>query len=813
MPVWVALAELAHSTPGPRGLVGEGGFYKWHSMKSIICTIGFYFLWVGLLAQSVRGTVQSSRGEALIGISISLEGTGIGTVTDANGNFRLGRVKPGTYVLLVSGVSYQARKEHVVVEAGKPTLLNLQLNEASHLLSEVTVKAIRSSRYWQPNTTVATRTNAALLDIPQSVQSVPLQLMRDQQAVTLNDITKNMAGVTTYAPYSYYVLRGFSTNYDMSNFTTNGVKGSFYDFSQQPLLYNVQSVEVVKGPASALFSAGAPGGIINISTRQPQDLPSVEISAGYASYNQYRVSADATGPLDKKKKLLYRFIAGTQNSNSFRDHVKGQNLFLAPSLTYLFSPLTRLSAEFNYQYDNTNIAYDRGIVALQNTDGSFNFNAVPLSWSRHSPKDTGRRVNFSAQVNFQHSFNSRVSFTSLDRYAQYSLTDNQYDNLGYGPPVNDSLVDMIFEVYPVKYYAFSSYNYITIKAGTGPLAHSIVAGVDYNMYKNPTQYYQYAASNLSILNPETLQLKTDYNTVYYSQNARDLNQSLAFYVQDQVDFSDKLKALLAMRYDSYNFVLDYNIPVTSPTEHSVTRASALLPRVGLLYKPVPAISIYGSYCQSFNPNFANYANGGQYAPEKGSQVEFGVKYDLVKDKLSSTLAVYQIDKTNVLEPDPRDPTGLSQVVAGGARSRGLEVNVQGNISPSLSIVANYAYNEAHITRDTVNPSNVGNQLPCAAPNLANMWLKYNFRGVVRGLGLGAGVRFEDRRAVSVPNGDLKIPAYTSFQASVNYQLRKMNIQFNAYNIGNTRNFTGGYSQTQLFTEAPRTFRIGATYTL
>lgn len=211
-------------------------------MKLFLFLVG-WLLASATLAQTpgigtVRGHIQAASGESLIGISVGLEGTALGAPTDARSDFTLKQVPAGTYALVATGLGYQATKQHVTVAAGRTTTLSLQLTANQQELTEVVVTAPTADphRYAEPVSEIGTRTSARLLDVPQAIQAVPQQVLRDQQAQTLTEALQNVAGVTTYSGYLDYVPRGFRTNFiNGANLTTNGVRGVFYDFSQVPL--------------------------------------------------------------------------------------------------------------------------------------------------------------------------------------------------------------------------------------------------------------------------------------------------------------------------------------------------------------------------------------------------------------------------------------------------------------------------------------------------------------------------------------------------------------------------------------------------
>lgn len=766
-----------------------------------------------LATGSVRGHIQTSAGASLPGISVGLEGTDLGTPTDELGNFVLRKVPAGTYTLVATGLGYRASKQAVTVAAGRITTLSLQLTENQQELTEVTVTAPGASprRYAEPVSDIGTRSSARLLDVPQAIQAVPQQVLRDQQAQTLTEALRNVAGATTYSGLMDYVLRGFRTNFiNGANFTTNGVRGVFYDLSQVPPLYNVERIEVVKGPASVLFSAGAPGGIINTVTKQPLAHAEYAASLTTGSFGQRRGTLDATGPLGASGRLRYRAIVGAEKANSFRDYQRSENLFLAPSLSYV-GDRAQVTAEVNYQAENATIGYDRGLVATTRPDGSYNFDAVPLSWSRNNPNDHTTRRSFSAQLDYRQQLGARTSLRALLRYSQYHFRNFQYDS--YGPPVGDSLTDRLYEVYPIDFYSLNSNTFLTTRRQTGALRHTLTAGFDAGVYRNPYAFNIYAAPSISLASPDLSRDQPATFPLTYQIDVRDRNVVLGAYLQDQLALGEHWKALVALRYDNFRYVVDFDQRVPAAVEQRITQNAVLLPRVGVVYEPTAVTSLYASYSESFNPNADNYTlgiQGGPFQPEKGKQYELGAKKEWAGGRVAATLAGYQITKTNVLVPDPTDPLGLRQNSRGEARSRGAELTLQGQLTADLSVVANYAYNQAIITKDN-NPDNVGNSLPNAARHLGNAWLKYTAsRGPLRGLGLGGGGNFASRKVIEGPQ-DLRLPGYVSYEAALSYTYAGATLALNAYNLANTRNFSGGYSAGVLYVQPPRSFRLQLSY--
>lgn len=269
------------------------------------------------------------------------------------------------------------------------------------------------------------------------------------------------------------------------------------------------------------------------------------------------------------------------------------------------------------------------------------------------------------------------------RYAQYRFRNQQHDS--YAAPVNDSITDRNFEIYPIDFWSLNSNTFLTTELTTGRLRHTPMAGFDAGVFGNPYTYQVYAAPALNLFRPDYSQDLPATYPLLYDISVRDRNVVLGAYLQDQLALGTHWKALLAVRYDNFHYVVNFDQRLPAAVEQRITQNGVLLPRLGLVYAPTATLSLYGSYTQSFNPNADNYtlAMGGPFQPEQGNQYEVGAKQAWAGGRVLTTLAAYQITKTNVLVPDPTDPLGLRQSSRGEARSLGAELSLQGQLTADL----------------------------------------------------------------------------------------------------------------------------------
>lgn len=785
-------------------------------MKIKVFSIIFLFLLSSkLFAQSgtgsLKGNIVSFQEEPISGASIQFQNTDIRTKTDLDGNFILNAIPAGTYVLIVSNVGYTASKHDLIIKPGKTVTLNLQLSKSKQELKEVVISGIKNP-YQVQHSSSSTRMDVPLLSTPQSVQIISSQAIKDRQAFSLNEIAGTFTGMKANNGNGSFNMRGFTaySPTDASFLLYNGIRGNLFLWSQQPLLYNVESVELLRGPSGALFSEGAPGGVVNFITKKPMAQNSYGLELSLGSWNFRRASLDLTGALSRNKKLLYRAIIGYDKSKSFRDGQNKENIFLAPSLTYLFSDKTDLNLEINYAYQKTVQQYDNGTFIRTRPDGTFDFNYYPDQLTVQSPTDYGKTHNTSATLTFNHRFNDRLKLTAVQRVVNNIL--DYADHIPVGKIKNDS-ISRGYQDWETNRFSLQTTAYLTYETKTGPLKHQLTGGADYNRYGWTKNDYQYkAASRISIFNPD---YSNDPPAASVPAEESDDNKRITnltgIYLQDQISFGKQLKALLSLRYDSYD-AKETPLSIRDNKQGDALQASGLIPRIGLVYLPAENMSIYGTYLKSFNPQTSNNVlSGGPFPTRKATQYEIGYKGDFLNRQLSANVSLYQINYANILAPAPTEENSHRQAAIDGTRSRGIEFTVMGTIQ-NFNVIAGYAYNE-HVILSTSAFGKKGDRFNNAPKHMANAWLKYNVSsGLVKGLGIAGGLRYVSNQVGLISNQNFLFPEYTVIDAALNYRRGRYNLQFNAYNLTDKHYFTGSRSSTVTGGLGdPFNYRIGLSY--
>ncbi|MEH2287318.1 TonB-dependent siderophore receptor [Nostoc sp.] len=634
--------------------------------------------------------------------------------------------------------------------------------------------------YRVPDTTTGTRTDTPLRDIPQSIQVVPQQVLRDQRINRLDDALRNVAGVTpefTNGANVYYRIRGFEAS--NNNLLRNGLPDPGVGDAVE--LANVERVEVLRGPASVLFGLGNPGGSINIVTKRPLSEPFYAIDATVGSYSFYRGAVDLSGPLNDSKSFLYRLNTAYRNSGSFLDFNSSENFSISPAFSMTIGKRTNLNLSAEYiESRDSGLGFGVPIVGstLPNPNGK-----IPRNRNLTEPTDEANGTTTRIGYELEHKFSDNWSLRNAFRYGfnSYYIAQTRPETLD---TTDNRTISRSFSIYDQYFTNYTLTTNVVGKFSTGSIEHQLLFGVDLNRYINATpKYVSFAAASIDIFNPVYGQPIGELNFEAINSSTTD---SLGIFIQDQIAITESLKVLLGARFDTFNQTSEDLLANIETTKSD----SAVSPRFGIVYQPIRAISLYASYISSFTPAQGTFLFGGSlqsaFDPERGRQYEVGVKADF-NDRLSATLAFYDLTRTNVLVDDPT--TGF-QIQTGEQNSQGIELSVTGQILPGWNIFAGYAYTNARITEDATFP--VGNRLPNTADHAFNVWTTYEIQqGNLQGLGFGLGLFFVGDRAGDLDN-TYYVPSSPRTDAAIFYNRDRFRIGLNFKNLFDVEYFENTY---------------------
>ncbi|HVM88009.1 MAG TPA: TonB-dependent receptor [Puia sp.] len=802
-------------------------------MKKVIL-IGLLFVIsanMSLFAQSkkgvISGTIQNSKHELLSGISVQIQGTKSGAITNDDGFYEIKNIEQGNYTMLISAVGYKISKENITIKPGEVTNLDLQLNEATWQLEPVTVKGTRKNKYVAKTSSSGLRMPLDLVETPQSIQVIPQQVILDEQAQNLNDLTKNMVGVINNNNYSSFTMRGFSSLAATStnNFiTTDGFLGNMYYWQQSPFLYNIDRVENIGGPDAALYSVGTPGGIINMVTKKPLDHPYYSFNITTGSWGLIDASVDLAGPLTKNKKLQYRLNIGFNNQNSVAAYQYSNNIVIAPSIAYQFSDKTSISLDYVRNDYNTREFEYWGGALLMKPDSTYDWKNIKRTSAFYSTSDYAVTHNNSLSMTFNHEFSKTFKLTLQSRYTHSSLNSAGFSGTFYaGENYFTSYPDSV----PFQYvqYFDKSYNFITSlftteTFGNDKFKQTFVTGIDFQDYGGKDYYGIWETPDSgSFFNPGSNHfyysplVYPDSNAEYLQNNK---NHTIQFgpYAQDLISIGKHIKMLAALRYETYSWKISPLGMQIYATNYDTSTAHVFIARGGFVYSFNKNQTAYASFNESYQPQYNNARGyGGPFKPTIAQQEEIGFKQIFFNGKMMATVAAYNIYYKNILEPSATNPNLL--VLVPGLFSRGAELTVQGNLN-QWSVFGSYAYN--HITFAANSPLGTKGQRYDNSPtSIANFHVKYRFENSspIKGLSIMSGGQFVGKLLGSAQDAPKFLqPGYFLLDAGINYQIKRFDFSLNGYNITNKVYVPGYYaSDFMVMPGNPFNWKFSIRYTI
>jgi len=605
--------------------------------------------------------------------------------------------------------------------------------------------------YRATRSATATRTDTPIEEVPQSISVVPRQVIEDLGDSRIDRALDFAGGVGRANDFggtanASFNVRGFNSGFSSGMLFRNGfsVNRGYYSADTVTL----ERIEVLKGPSGGLFGRGDPGGVINLVSKLPQNetFSSIKLSAG--RWDRYRADWDSNAPLTEDGSLLARINLATETRKSFRDYADTQKLVVAPVVTWQLGEATRL--KFDSEFARTDTVMDRGIPAVNGRMG-----AVKKSTFLGEPSDGQMRlvtslVQLSVEHDFQPDWTARLAGQYIDSRIKGPITTVTGNIDGAGN------INRVYNPNDMRHHSLILHAEVLGKFDFGGMRHQILAGLE---SENWRQDYYNDFSN-PIINPFPINI---YNPVYgnpkppalvsprgYSAN---YIKTYAFNLQDQIEFSERLSALLGLRFENFR---QENINKLNKAKRKQEKDIAV-PRFGLTYKLTQEINLFAGVGTSFRPNNPN-SDGETFKPEKGLGYEAGVKLDLLEGRLGATLAAFHITKENVLTSDPSRP-GFS-IAVGEVRSQGIDAQISGKIADSINLIAAYAFIDAEVTKDN-GPGNKGSRLggiPRHSGSILGIWEFYHGRSI------GASVNHVGQRPFStggtVPKGT-GLPRYTT----------------------------------------------------
>lgn len=684
-------------------------------------------------------------------------------------------------------------------------------NKKGEILNEVII-----TKNKEPKPVTAVRSGLKPMDNPQAIQVIGSEIIEQQQAIRLSEVLKNANGVYVGSARGGAQESFFSRGYDLSanNMFKNGFR---YNAGSIPDVSGLDKVEFLKGGSALLFGNVAPGGIVNLVTKTPQFKSGGEISMQMGSFAYYKPAFDFYGGLTKS--IAFRINGSYENSESFRDVVKNERLYINPSLLFDISPKTQITLQGDYLSADWTPDFGTGIVGTQILDLPRN-NFYGALWSNGTTKSASASALLNHDFNKNWKLNFNSSFQSYNRASKSTAQlATVKDNGDWTRPLvqNENLEQIVGDQLSLQ----GNFN-------TGSVKHQIFTGADWENSFATAYTFAFTPANYDTINLFNFDPSTQRNDIpdaRATQIAKTETNRFGVYFQDLISITDKFKVLAGVRWSwqeaevtTYKETLVNGKQTVAPENAIPTVGdkkldNAFSPKFGLIYQPRKDISIFGSYSTSFTPNTGTTADLKPIEPSIIDQYEAGIKTDFLQGLLSTNVTVYQIVNSNLAQTAEFKADGSLntdtnvKVLSGETKSKGIEIDVTARPVEGLNIIAGYSYNDMRYSKTSgLNGSFIeGDRLVRTPANTANLSFFYTVQdGFFKGVSLGAiGNYIGDRLGgwndqynndtTKYPDGiyhrEIPLEGYTTIDVSAGYTWKKISILCKLSNITNELNYT------------------------
>jgi iron complex outermembrane receptor protein len=667
-----------------------------------------------------------------------------------------------------------------------------QAGDQAHALDGVTVIADRA--------TTATKTDTPLTQTPQSVSVITSALFTDRGAQNLQETLRYSAGVTADA-------WGLDTRGDASTIRgldpvqyVDGMR-RLYNFSPmaRPEVYGLERVEVLRGPSSMLYGAGAAGGIINAISKRPNFQDGGEIGLQLGNFDRRQLQGDVTGQLGDSGNLAGRLVGVVRDSGMQTDEIDDDRVYIAPSITWR-GERSNLTVLASYQHDETASSQQfLPVVATLHAPPGRRLDPGTFLGDKNADKLDSRVA--SATVLFDHAFNDVLTWRSNLRYIDAKTDFVEIYADSYSNPENPFIDDQqrvvnrnIYGVKPDN-RILTADNSLQFDFATGAFQHVLLAGVDYTDFREESSTFSDVTTPIDIYNP----VSTGVVLPDYIELPDQRSTQTGVYVQDQIRWADRVTMVLGARRDR---VVSKTQGMDDQTDNETTW------RIGVIGDVGANVSPYVTYTESFLPVLGQDVYGNPFVPMRGEQIETGVKWQPMRNAMV-TAAFYRITDTNRQTNDPENV--LNVVQTGEIESKGFELEGAFVFDNDFTITASYSHSEAEVTRSNIEWE-VGRRLNDTPQDLASIWLAKGFQvSDDMTLRAGLGGRYVGSTVSAGPTTSIRTPGNTLADALLELQLPSWVFSLNVTNLFDKEYFGPCRYFGDCFSGNPRTVVGTVTY--
>ena len=637
--------------------------------------------------------------------------------------------------------------------------------------------------------TVATKIPVPIRLTPASIGVVNHGLFEHQSGVVLGDALRNISGVniqTVFGVTDFFIIRGFDS-LSSGLVLTDGAsepEATFYH------LYNLERVEVLKGPGAFLYGGNPLSGSVNLSRKQPLFANALQVTGSYGPYATGRGTIDGNWA-NLERGLAMRVNALRQVSNGYRDDKNSGLWAINPSATW--RPNDNTTATVNFEYVTSKYKPDSGLPIVNGSVAE-----VPRTRSYQSPFDTSDQKIYRARVDIQSRLSRRVTLRDKLYYTDFSwvsdgtLFSGVFPNAQGGLDILRSLV-----LLDDRQKVLGNQAELLFTFSTGRVEHTLLAGLELMQWKDKFTLDVAALPNIDVSNPAETASHPFYLIPGQSQGADSKSLVIAPYMVDRMAFSERVQAFIGARYDR----IDYDDPRTD-TARDYDQIS---PMAGLVFSPAEDLSLYANVGKAFAPPSSQVP--GPRQTEESAQIEAGAKKYLMDNRLHASLAFYNLTKNNIAIPDA---TGVTKQ-EGDQRSRGVEFEVMMRPVENWHTFLSYAFSNATLTRFAEmvpvftqtgvvfqRADRSGNAPPFSPRHILNIWTAIGFDN---GLEFGLGARYVTRQFIAADN-QYQIGSVLTWDASASQTYRQLTFRINAKNLTNRKYETRGFGAASIIPADP-----------
>jgi len=652
----------------------------------------------------------------------------------------------------------------------------------------------------------AYRGDVPLRALPQSISIVSGELLEDSGIVSFQDALDFASGIVRQNGFGGlwdgFAIRGFAGDENLpSGYLVNGFSAG-RGFSGRRNTANIQSIEILKGPGSALYGRSEPGGTVNIITKKPQFDRQGYIKVSAGNYDATQVEADYTDALTED--FAYRVNGFYDDSGSFRDHIDSKSISANPSFLWNISDTTSLTYEMEYLDQKT--PFDRGIVVVDN-----NFNTIPADRFLGEPDDGDMHVEATGhQMVLQHQINENWDILAGLGLRESSFNGFSSDSRLRGPETDGTLLrqrrQRDFDASDLSARIELSGN-----IEMGSMTHHLLIGFDTYDYEIDMLQSRFRSNDYTINIFDPVYATTELPEVASFSDRLEEQESIGVYIQDQIDLTDQWKLLVGVRFDEFEQSVTNNAAGTTFSQDQ----SEVSPRLGVVYQANQNMTLYVSYAEGFRPNSGADFSGKTFDPEVSESTEIGIKFNNNAETISGTLAYYKAEKSNIITSDLANP-GFSAAL-GEAESSGIELDLTAYIGDNTTLTVAYAYTDAK-TLNTVTNADWGVEIPAGSPliniaeNTANATLQHSFNLVGKESNIGVSYNYVGERLGETITPSYLLPSHSLVRlfGSVNLTDNVI-IMFDVDNLLDEEYISNSYHRDWTMPGTPRNYRISAKY--